>query len=348
MQVVDLHTHILPPEWPDLRERYGYGGWVRLVRAADGTSAEMMVDDRGFRTVQPNCWHARTRLAEASRQGVDVQVLSTVPVMFAYWAKPQDTLEVARLLNEHLAETCRSEPDRFLGLGTVPLQAPELAIDELERCVTELGLQGIQIGTHVNGRNLGDPELFAVFEAAQDLGAAVFVHPWDMLAPERLSNYWLAWLVGMPAETAIAIASLVFAGVFERLPRLRVAFAHGGGAFPGIVGRVDHGYHVRPDLCARDAGLSPRGHLAHEGGPARFWVDSLVHDAEALRSLVRLLGPTRVALGTDYPFPLGEPEPGQLIRQLGLDAETEARLLGGNALEFLGVPAGVPAGGLQG
>jgi aminocarboxymuconate-semialdehyde decarboxylase len=340
VQVVDLHTHILPPEWPDFAERYGYGGWVRLVPASDGRRAEMMVDGKRFRTVEPNCWHPQVRLDEATAQGVDFQVLSTVPIMFAYWARPEHALEVGRFLNDHVAETCRSEPGRFLGLGTVPLQAPDLAIEELERCVTELGLQGIQIGTHVNGMNLGEPELFPVLEAAEDLGASVFVHPWDMLAPERLSKYWLAWLVGMPAETAIAIASLLFAGVFERLPRLRIAFAHGGGAFPGIVGRIDHGYHARPDLCGIDVASSPRDHLASDDAPARFWVDSLVHDAEALTRLIALLGPTRVALGTDYPFPLGEPEPGNLIRQLGLDPEIEEKLLGGNALEFLGVPAG--------
>jgi aminocarboxymuconate-semialdehyde decarboxylase len=285
------------------------------------------------------------RLAEAADHGVDVQVLSTVPVMFAYWAKPEHALELHRLLNDHVADVCRAEPRRFLGLGTVPLQSSDLAIRELERCTTVLGLQGIQIGTHVNGRNLGDPELFPVFEAAQELGAAVFVHPWDMLGGERLARYWLAWLVGMPSECAIAIASLLFAGVFERLPRLRVAFAHGGGAFPGICGRIEQGFRVRPDLCAVDTSLSPLDHLAGDGRPARFWVDSLVHDAEALRSLIRLLGPRRVALGTDYPFPLGEARPGRSIRELALDAEAEALLLGGNALEFLGVAAGVQAGG---
>jgi aminocarboxymuconate-semialdehyde decarboxylase len=305
----------------------------------------MMVDDDPFRTVFPNVWDPRVRLEEADLQGVDVQVLSTVPVMFSYWAQPQHGAELARLLNDHVAGVCRDYPTRFAGLGTIPLQDPDLAIAELERSVRDLGLAGVQIGTHVNDINLGDPSLFPVFEAAADLGAAVFVHPWDMLGGDRLSRYWLAWLVGMPAESAIAICSLLFAGVLERLPRLRIAFAHGGGAFPGAIGRIQHGYEVRPDLCASDTTVSPREHLAHDGRPARFYVDALVHDADALRNLIGLLGAERVALGTDYPFPLGEAEPGSLIRSLGLDPAAEARLLGGSALEFLGLDAAQPAQG---
>jgi aminocarboxymuconate-semialdehyde decarboxylase len=322
-----------------MRERSGYGGWVRLAHEPGRNIARMMVDDDPFRTVFPNTWDPLARIEEAELHGIDIQVLSTVPVMFAYWAQPQHTLELARLLNDHVAAVCRDHPTRFSGLGTVPMQAPDLAVAELERCVRELGLPGVQIGTHVNGLNLGEPSLFPVFEAASDLGAAVFVHPWDMLGGERMARYWLSWLVGMPAETAVAICSLLFAGVLERLPRLRIGFAHGGGAFPGQIGRIQHGYDVRPDLCAVDTQLSPQAHLAKDGRPARFYVDSLVHDADALRRLIQLFGAERVALGTDYPFPLGEADPGKLIRSLGLDADTESQLLGGTALEFLGLDA---------
>ena len=161
---------------------------------------------------------------------------------------------------------------------------------------------------------------------------AVFVHPWDVAGRERMGRYWLAWLVGMPAETALAICSLIFGGVLERLPRLRIAFAHGGGAFPGTIGRIDHGFRCRPDLCAVDNPRGPRDYLG------RFYLDSLVHDADVLRHLVRLVGAERVALGTDYPFPLGEPEPGRLIESLTeLSAAVKQRLLAGTALEFLGL-----------
>ncbi len=326
---IDLHTHMLPKQWPDLRERYGYGGWVRLEHTCDGC-ARMMIDDRCFREVEANLWDPDVRVADCDRTGVHLQVLSTVPVMFSYGVKPADALDLSRILNDHLAGVCRDFPDRFAALGTVPMQDADLAVGELERCVKDLGMPGIQIGSHVNGSNLDDPALFGVFEAAAALGAAVFVHPWEMLGRERMGKYWLPWLVGMPAETALAICSVIFGGVLERLPDLRIGFAHGGGGFPHTLGRIDHGFKVRPDLCATDAATPPREMVR------RFYVDSLVHDAAALRYLVEVMGVDRVALGSDYPFPLGEAEPGALIETIEsfTDAQRE-QLLSGTAREFL-------------
>ena len=257
----------------------------------------MTIDGALFREIGANCWDVDTRIAECDGGGVDVQVLSTVPVMFSYWAKPSRALDLARRLNDHIAGLQAARPARFVGLGTLPLQDPVLAIRELERCVRDLGLAGIQIGSNVNGANLDSPELFPVFEAAQQLGAAVFVHPWEMLGRERMARYWLPWLVGMPAETSLAICSLIFSGVLERLPRLRIAFAHGGGAFPGTFGRIAHGFDVRPDLVAVANAVPPREYLR------RLYVDSLVHDPAMLRYLVELMGAERIALGSDYPFP---------------------------------------------
>ena len=328
---IDLHTHILPRDWVDLEQRYGYGGFVRLEHHAPGR-ARMIKNQACFREITDNSWDPQRRIEECDAHGVDVQVLSTVPVMFSYWARPEHALDLSRILNDHIAGVVGDHPKHFVGLGTIPMQDPDRAIEELERCVSELGLAGVQIGSHVNGWNLDQPELFPVFSRAAELGAAVFVHPWDMLAQERMGKYWLRWLVGMPTETALAICSMIFGGVFERLPALRVAFAHGGGSFPGTLGRIAHGFDVRPDLCATDNRVSPRHYLD------RFFVDSLVHDATALRYLVQLMGPSRIALGSDYPFPLGENVPGSLIDSLDeLDPADRARLLGGTALEFLGV-----------
>jgi len=158
-----------------------------------------------------------------------------------------------------------------------------------------------------------------------------------MLGKERMPNYWLPWLVGMPAETSLAICSMIFGGVFERFPKLRVAFAHGGGAFPFTIGRIEHAFHVRPDLYPTDDTATPRSYLAHGHTPARFYVDSLVHDAGALKLLLKLFGPARVALGSDYPFPLGEAHPGKLIESLKLTAKEKAQLFSGTACDFLGI-----------
>jgi aminocarboxymuconate-semialdehyde decarboxylase len=215
----------------------------------------MYKGDRFFREVEPNCWDPATRIKECDRDGVTVQAISTIPVYFSYWAKPQDGLDLARMINDDIAQAVKENPTRFIGLGTLPMQAPELAIEELRRCVLDLGFPGVQIGTHVNDWNLSDPELFPVFQEAEKLGAAIFVHPWDMMGEKTMSKYWLPWLVGMPAETSRAICSMIFGGVFERLPNLRVCFAHGGGSFPITVGRIEHGFNVRPDLCAGKQGI---------------------------------------------------------------------------------------------
>lgn len=327
MLTIDIHTHILPENIPNFRERFGYGGFIRLDHHKP-CCARMMMDDKFFREVEDNCWSAEARIAECGIHHVDVQVLSTVPVMFSYWAKPNDTHEVSKFLNDHIADIVHRYPQRFIGLGTLPMQAPDLAIEELQRC-KKIGLKGIQIGSHINDWNLSDPNVFPVFEACQDLDMAVFVHPWDMMAKEKMEKYWLPWLVGMPAESSLAISSMIFGGVFERLPKLRVAFAHGGGSFPATVGRIEHGFNVRPDLCAVDNNVNPREYLG------KFWLDSLVHDPIMLDYIVNLIGADKVALGTDYPFPLGELEPGKLINSMPFSDDIKAKLLHQSALDWL-------------
>lgn len=327
MLTIDIHTHILPKDIPNFKERFGYGGFIHLDHHKP-CCARMMKDDHFFREVEDNCWSAEARMKECDHQHVDVQVLSTVPVMFSYWAKAKDTLEVAKFLNDHIAGIVSDYPKRFIGLGTLPMQDPDLAIQELRRC-KEIGLVGIQIGTHINDWNLSAPEIVRVFEACQDLDMCVFIHPWDMMGADSLQEYWLPWLVSMPAESSRAICHLIFGGIFEKLPNLRVAIAHGGGSFPATLGRVEHGFNVRPDLCAVDNSINPRDYMG------KFWLDSLVHDPLMLDYIVNLVGENRVALGTDYPFPLGELEPGQLINGTQYSENKKGNLLHGSALEWM-------------
>lgn len=328
MRCIDIHTHLLPPSLP----RWGEG-FISIEPVSASCARMVRSDGTLFREIGSNCWDPAQRLVECDAAGVAAQVLSTVPVMFSYGASANRGNDVARFLNDHLATVCSTAPRRFVGLGTLPMQAPELAVRELERCMGELGLAGVQIGSHVNGWNLSDPALFPVFARAAELGAAVFVHPWDMMGQERMQTYWLPWLVGMPAEVSLAICSVIFGGVLERLPLLRICFAHGGGAFPGTLGRIRHGFEARPDLCAVDNPHPPERYLK------RIYVDSLVHDARALRLVLETFGAERVAVGSDYPFPLGEAQPGALAKSLIPEPLTLERVCRGTALEWLGLPA---------
>lgn len=328
MLTIDVHTHILPKDIPNWKDKFGYGGFITLDHYKPCRAHMVRDDGKQFRDIEGNCWDAAARIEEMDRFGVGVQVLSTVPVMFGYWSKAADGAEIARFLNDHIAEIVGKFPSRFVGLGTVPLQDTALAIKEIERC-KQIGLVGVQIGTNVNQLNLSEPQFFDFFKACEELGMAVFVHPWEMMGEADMQKYWLPWLVGMPAEVSRAICSLIFSGTLERLPNLRICFAHGGGSFPTTLGRIDHGFNVRPDLCAIDNPHSPRKYLS------KMFFDSLVHDAATLDYLINLVGPDQVALGTDYPFPLGELEPGTLIQSMPYADPIKEMLFNGAALNWL-------------
>ena len=267
---IDLHTHILPREWPDLDAKYGYSGFVRLEHHRP-CCARMMIGERFFREIGDNSWDPARRIEECDRTGVSVQVLSTVPVMFSYWAKPADGLDLSRQLNDHLAEVVRAHPRVSPGSARSRCRTPELAAQRAgalrARAWSARGRDRYACRREriLRPKRLPQPRRSLArcgLERGRGSGAAVFVHPWDMVGKNRMPKYWLPWLVGMPAETSLAICSMIFGGVFERFPKLRVAFAHGGGAFPITIGRIEHGFNVRPDLVAVENKINPRHYLA--------------------------------------------------------------------------------------
>lgn len=327
MLKIDMHTHILPKTMPNWTEKFGYGKFIHLEPNSDG-SANMMQGGQFFRRILENCWDESLRIQEYQQFQTQVQVVCTIPVMFSYWAKPQDCLELSKFLNDHIAELVSRYPKNYIGLGTVPMQDTKIAIQELER-LKATGHAGIQIGSNINDENLSEDKFFPIFEACSELGLAVMIHPWQMMGFDSMKKYWLPWLVGMPAETSRAACSLIFGGVLERLPNLRVCFSHAGGSFLPTLGRIEHGFNCRPDLVAIDNPHNPRNYVG------KFWVDCITHDIDALEYILRLQGSKRVCLGSDYPFPLGDLEIGKFIEESSLSNEVIEDIFCYSTLEWL-------------
>jgi len=326
---IDIHTHIMPDKMPNWVQKFGYGEFIHLEHR--NCKACMMKGDKLFREVDDNCFDTIVRLKEMDETEVTIQVLSTIPVLFNYWAKPKDGLETSRFFNDDIANKVVKNVNRFIGIGTVPLQDIDFAIAEMERCITQLKMPGLQIGSNINGENLSAKKYFPFYKRAEELGCALFIHPWEMMGEEQMQKYWLPWLVGMPAETSRAICSMIFGGVLDTFPKLRVAFAHGGGSFPLTIGRIEHGYNVRPDLVAIDNATNPSDYIG------KFWIDSLVHDKKALNFIIDVMGQDKICLGSDYPFPLGEHYTGKLIEEMGFVATIKEKLFYKNANDWLGI-----------
>ena len=327
MLKIDAHTHILPKKMPNWSEKFGYGDFIYLQHHRKGF-AKMMRGNQFFREIKENCWDADVRITEYAQFNTSVQVVCTIPVMFSYWARPLDCLSLSQFLNDHIAKLVKQYPNQYIGLGTVPMQDSMIAVKELER-IKGTGLKGIQIGSNINDENLNEDKFFPVFEACEKLGLAVMVHPWNMMGEKQMQRYWLPWLVGMPAETSRAICSMIFGGIFERLPKLRVMFAHAGGTFLPTIGRIEHGFECRPDLVAIDNPVNPRNYLG------KFWVDSVTHDPMMLEYVLKLMGSEKVMLGSDYPFPLGDLEIGKFIEEMNLTEESNENIFNKAALDWL-------------
>ncbi|MFE6686432.1 amidohydrolase family protein [Streptomyces sp. NPDC057743] len=326
--VIDVHTHLFPRiSRTESRILAGAGEpWLREM--ADG-GGMMMSGADDYRPVRPELWDAGARLAAMDHSGVDIQAVSSTPLLFGYTAEPARAVDWCELVNQRILDFCRQAPDRLLPLCQVPLQDAESAAAMVTRAKAA-GHRGVHIGNHVGTRYLDDADLLGFLAHCADVDMPVLVHPWDMLGADRMARgYMLPWLVGMAAETQLSLLSLILSGAFEKLPRsLRMCFCHGGGSFAYLLGRADNAWHHR-DIVRKDSPHPPSAYTD------RFFVDSAVFDPKALRLLLDVMGTERVMLGTDFPFPLGEQEPGTTIRGCpGLTDADRAALLGGNARRF--------------
>ena len=330
LRAVDMHSHFFPREWEDLGRRFGTPDWP-WMKHLDAGRAMVMLGDQEFRPVQSQCWDAGRRLEDMDRDGIDLQVMCATPVLFAYGRASEQALYCAQLFNDSALELAAKGKGRLRALCQVPLQDTDAACKELTRAMKS-GHLGVQIGNHVGERDLDDEGIIAFLQHCAAEGAAVLVHPWDMMGGRRTSRWMTGWTVSMPAETQLSIVALILGGGFDRLPeRLRICFAHGGGSFAFLLGRLENAWHNR-DLARGISQHPPSDYLG------RFYVDSAVFDPRALRLLIEVMGEDRVMLGSDYPFPLGEQRVGALIRGMqGLENGAQRKLLAGNALSFLGL-----------
>ncbi|WP_089105687.1 amidohydrolase family protein [Streptomyces hyaluromycini] len=324
--VVDFHGHLAVPGADALVA--GTAGFAAELAAEQRAhSAESLAANRAqLQRLAGRLTDVDMRLADLDAMGVDLQVVGPMP-MHHYWAGPGLAVQLARTVNEAVAAHCAAAPGRLYGLGTVPLQHPDLAVALLDKAVTELGLYGISVSTTVEGRELADPVHDDVWLKAEELGAVVFVHPWGCSLGERLASQYLGNTVGQPAETAVALSHLIFTGVLDRFPRLKLVAAHGGGYLPTYIGRSDHAWRVRPD--ARGCAEPPSSYLR------RMWFDALVYTPRALRHLVEEVGADRVVLGTDHPFDMGVTDPVARLDAAGLAPAARDAIAGGNALDLL-------------
>lgn len=327
--VIDIHTHILAEETIGLLQKEVPSIGLKL-RAVDAESAVLEVAGVAYKPFPRGGFDNVRRLKDMDAAGTDIQVLSATPQTYLYNQEAELTAAAAALQNDQIAALVAAQPARFAGMATLPMQAPEMAAAELKRVVREKGLRGAMIGSNINGRNLDDPALEPFWATAAELGAFIFIHPVGVAGAERLKPYYLVNLIGNPVDTTIAAASLVFGGVLDRHPDLKICLAHGGGFVPYQQGRWVHGWKVRPE---------PQAILKHspEADLSRFLYDTITHSDASLEFLVKTAGANRVLLGSDYPYDMGLYDGVQRVRSLAMDENDRTAILGGRAAALLAI-----------
>jgi aminocarboxymuconate-semialdehyde decarboxylase len=328
---IDMHAHFFPQVTRNEAAALDAARAPWLAIEPDGRRGQIMVADKPFRPVYRVLWDPAERIAEMDQQGVDIQLVCATPILFGYAYEARRTATWARRMNDLALEHCGHAPARLKALAQVPLQDLDLACGEASRAKAD-GHVGVQIGNHLEKRDLDDAHLVDFLTHCANDDIPVLVHPWDMMTDGRMKKWMLPWLVAMPAETQLGILSLILSGAFERIPpTLRLCFAHGGGSFAFLLGRAENAWHCR-DIVREDCPDPPSSYVS------RFHVDSAVFDQRALRLLVEVMGPERIMLGSDYPFPLGEQRIGSLVAQSPwLDDAQKAAILAGNAQDFFGL-----------
>lgn len=328
---VDIHSHFFPQQWENLRERFGGDDWPWLRHEGDG-KAMLMKGDREFRPIYSACWDPELRLEELDQDGIAEQIICATPILFGYHRPVEQAQYTAQLFNDAALEICSRSHGRLHAMAQVPLQDTDAACREASRAM-QAGHVGVQIGSHDGPRNLDNEGLVTFFQHCAAEGIPVFVHPWDMLGADRTRDYMMGWTVGMPAETQLSIVSMILGGAFDRIsPDLRICFAHGGGSFVFLLGRLDNAWMYR-DIARGHSQKKPSEYLD------RFYLDSAVFDEGSLQLLVNKMGEDRVLFGTDYPFPLGEQKKGDLVRSTdSLSDAAKQKILGDNARHFFNLP----------
>lgn len=326
--IVDVHAHILSEDMMKrLRKEAPELGFE--LSAIDGFGATLRIGHIVQTPYARGGWDLDKRLADMEAAGVDMQVVTVVPQTFLYDLEPKRTEALADLQNQALSELVKKMPDKFMAIGTVPLQAPELAAGVLERAVKKHGLKGMMICSHVEGKNLDDPALDVVWAKAQELGAFILVHPQKVAAADRLGSYYLRNLIGNPLETTIAAASLIFGGVLERFPKIKICLSHGGGFMPYQIGRFKHGWAVREEAKKRLP-------VPPDVSIARLYHDTILHSAPHLEFLISQSGANHILLGSDYPFDMGMLDCVRFVKGLQIDEDQRERILIGGPQALLG------------
>ena len=326
-QNIDVHTHVVPENFPAYAGRGRDVPWPSMA-AAHACHRHVMISGKVYRTVSEGCWSVPRRIEDMNGMRVACQALSPMPELLSYWLPLEDARVLIRYLNDQIAAMVERAPGRFVGLGAVPLQDADAAIDELQYIQKELRFSGVEIASHVNGTSIGDPRFEPFFAAAEEMGAAVFVHALRPAGQERIVGPFSEQAVCFPGDIALACASMITGGVAARHPRLRIAFSHGGGAMAMLLPRLVHAWKMTPkarELLAESPAVSAR----------RFYYDQLVFDPAAVRLLIERFGASQILVGSDYPFAMGDPDPVASLEGVGLDEATRFAVSAGNARRFL-------------